>query len=262
MSRAYCSPSSTSASGAIFGARGNRCARSSALVVCSDSASGLDALPGQRLRHARVAHRREHQVLVADAALGAEQIDGFEHVLEIVRRLAHALKTTFTARMRRASTTWARISMLVTCRIRPLLPVMQKRQPTAQPTWVETQAHRAAAARSSTICPSANSTSRREPSLPACSDRTRARPSACRQGTRASRRAARRCAAPAAGSAGSRRVLLVQRLALQPDAHEPGRDARAGHQGGRRWSKSAWRMGKEAGDARCWSPGLCSRANY
>ena len=54
------------------------------------TAPAFDALPGQRLEHARVAHRREHQVLVADAALGAEQIDGFEHVLEIVRRLAHA----------------------------------------------------------------------------------------------------------------------------------------------------------------------------
>ena len=106
------------------------------------------------------------------------------------------MKTTFfTARMRRASTTWARISMLVTCRIRPLLPVMQKRQPTAQPTWVETQSPSRGSSTLSTICPSANSTSRREPSLPACSDRTRARSSssAVRAGTALRSASGRKC---------------------------------------------------------------------
>lgn len=101
------------------------------------------------------------------------------------------MKTTFlTARWRRASTTCARISMLATWRIRPLLPVMQKRQPTAQPTWVETQSPSRGSSTLSTICPSARSTNRREPSWPACSERTRARPSssAARAG-RASRSA-------------------------------------------------------------------------
>ncbi len=58
-------------------------------------------------------------------------------------------------------------------------------QPTAQPTWVETQSPSRGSSTLSTICPSASSTSRREPSLPACSDRTRARPSssAVRAGT-------------------------------------------------------------------------------
>jgi hypothetical protein len=50
----------------------------------------LDAALRQPLEHARVADRREHQVLVADAALRAEQLDGLEHVVEVVRRLAHA----------------------------------------------------------------------------------------------------------------------------------------------------------------------------
>ena len=164
--------------------------------------------------------------------------------------------------------------MLVTCRIRPLLPVMQKRQPTASRPASRRKAHRAAAAR---FPPSArrNSTSRREPSLPACSDRTRPDRSAVRGGhgvaqrqrqevlgvapprawssgwpcsqTRMSRPRctgrsdrpappsgrARRCAAPAAGSVGSRAAAcLVQRLALQPDAHEPAAMHGQGIEGG------------------------------
>ena len=138
------------------------------------------------------------------------------------------MKTTFfTARMRRASTTWASISMLVTCRIRPLLPVMQKRQPTAQPTCVETQSPSRGSSTLSTICPSANSTSRREPSLPACSDRTRARSSssAVRAGTALRSASGRKCWE-------SRRRVLVQRLALQPDAHEPAAMHGQGIEGG------------------------------
>ena len=51
------------------GARGSSCARSSALVVCSDSASaGLTGPRGSRSKTRAVADRREHQVLVADAA--------------------------------------------------------------------------------------------------------------------------------------------------------------------------------------------------
>ena len=168
------------------------------------------------------------------------------------------MKTTFfTARMRRASTTWARISMLVTCRIRPLLPVMQKRQPTAQPTWVETQSPSRGSSTLSTICPSANSTSRREPSLPACSDRTRARPSssAVRAGTALRSASGRKC------WESRRRVPWSSGWPCsQTRMSRPRCTGRASREA-RRWSKSAWRMGKEAGDARCWSPGLCSRAN-
>ncbi len=50
----------------------------------------LDVLPRQALEHAQVADGGEHQVLVADAAVGAEQVDGLQHVVEVVRRLAHA----------------------------------------------------------------------------------------------------------------------------------------------------------------------------
>ena len=72
------------------GARGSSCARSSAWVVCSDSASAGFTRPGQPLEHAQVADGGKHQVLVADRARGAEQVDRFEHVIQVVRGLAHA----------------------------------------------------------------------------------------------------------------------------------------------------------------------------
>ena len=50
----------------------------------------LDAALRQALEDPAVADGREHQLLVADAAAGAEQVDRFEHGLEVVRRLAHA----------------------------------------------------------------------------------------------------------------------------------------------------------------------------
>ena len=70
---------------------GSSCARKSARVVCSDSASaGLTAPSRQALEHAAIADGGEHQALVADAARRAEQFDGVEHVVHVVRRLAHA----------------------------------------------------------------------------------------------------------------------------------------------------------------------------
>jgi hypothetical protein len=51
---------------------------------------GLHRSERQALERAQVAHRGEHQVLVADAARGAEQLDRVEHVVEVVRGLAHA----------------------------------------------------------------------------------------------------------------------------------------------------------------------------
>ena len=128
------------------------------------------------------------------------------------------MKTTFfTARMRRASTTWARISMLVTCRIRPLLPVMQKRQPTAQPTWVETQSP----SRGSSIA---------FHHLPVGQFDQQARAivagmlgSDAGQAVQLRRQGghgvAQRQRQEVLGVAPPR--ALVQRLALQPDAHEP-----------------------------------------
>ena len=50
----------------------------------------LDAFARQALEHATIADGGEHQVLVRDIRRSAEQIDRFEHVVDIVRRLAHA----------------------------------------------------------------------------------------------------------------------------------------------------------------------------
>jgi len=50
----------------------------------------LDRPERQALEHARVAHGREHQVLVADGAGRAEEVDRLHHVVEVVRGLAHA----------------------------------------------------------------------------------------------------------------------------------------------------------------------------
>jgi hypothetical protein len=50
----------------------------------------LDLALRQALENAPVADGGKHQVLVADAAGGAEQVDGLEHIVHVVRRLAHA----------------------------------------------------------------------------------------------------------------------------------------------------------------------------
>jgi hypothetical protein len=50
----------------------------------------LHAAERQALEDARIADRREHEILVADAAGRAEQVDRVEHVVEVVRGLAHA----------------------------------------------------------------------------------------------------------------------------------------------------------------------------
>ncbi len=63
---------------------------------------GLDLLLRQALEHARIANGREHQILVPDAAIGAEQIDGFEYVVEVVCRLAHAHEHDFLHRAKAA----------------------------------------------------------------------------------------------------------------------------------------------------------------
>lgn len=58
----------------------------------------LDALPWQGIEDTRVAHGGKHQVLVADIALGTEQVNGLEHVFEVVRRLSHAHEDHFLHR--------------------------------------------------------------------------------------------------------------------------------------------------------------------
>jgi hypothetical protein len=72
-------------------ALGSSCARSSARVrVQRQRQRRLDLALRQALEDAAVADGGKHQVLVADAAGGAEQVDGLEHVVHVVRRLAHA----------------------------------------------------------------------------------------------------------------------------------------------------------------------------
>ena len=51
---------------------------------------GFHALSGQPLKDPCIAHGREHQTLVADAAERAKQVDRLEHVVKVVGRLAHA----------------------------------------------------------------------------------------------------------------------------------------------------------------------------
>jgi hypothetical protein len=51
---------------------------------------GLHALLRQALEHPRVTHGAEHQILVADVAAGAQQMDGFQHRIQVVRGLTHA----------------------------------------------------------------------------------------------------------------------------------------------------------------------------
>ena len=51
---------------------------------------GPDPLSGQPLEDPGIAHGREHQTLVADAAERAKQVDRLEHIVEVVGRLAHA----------------------------------------------------------------------------------------------------------------------------------------------------------------------------
>ena len=73
------------------GARGSSCARSSAPVECSDSASaGLTRPCGRRSNTRRSPTVEKTRFLCPIAALGAEQLDGLEHVVQVVRRLAHA----------------------------------------------------------------------------------------------------------------------------------------------------------------------------
>ncbi len=154
-------------------------ARRSARVVCSDSASaGFTRGVRQALEHARVAHRREHQVLVADAAFRAEQLDGLEHVVEVVRGLAHAHEHHLASPAARGAPA-------------PPAPRSRRCPPAAAarrgrscrtgsprrspPAWRRT-ARRAAAARS-TVWPPASSTSRRaEPSSAGCSSEPAQRP--------------------------------------------------------------------------------------
>ncbi len=51
---------------------------------------GLDAALGQTLEDTRIAHGGKHQILVTDIALRAQEVDGLQHVVQVVSRFAHA----------------------------------------------------------------------------------------------------------------------------------------------------------------------------
>ena len=57
--------------------------------------SGLDPAQRQALKDPGIPHRREDQVLVPDIALRAQQINRLQHIVQIVRRLAHAHENHF-----------------------------------------------------------------------------------------------------------------------------------------------------------------------
>ena len=63
----------------------------------------LHPFPRQPVEDPRVADRREDQVLVPDPALRAQQRDCFEHVVEVVGRLAHAHELDFLHRAQRSA---------------------------------------------------------------------------------------------------------------------------------------------------------------
>ena len=78
------------------GARGSRRARRSGLVVCSDSASAGLTRPRGRRSNTRGSPTVENtRFLCAIFAFDAQQLDGFQHVVEVVRRLAHAHEHDF-----------------------------------------------------------------------------------------------------------------------------------------------------------------------
>jgi hypothetical protein len=73
------------------GALGSSLARSAGSVVCSDRASaGLTRPCGSRSKTRRSPTVEKTRFLVADAPVGAQQLDRLEHVVEIVGRFAHA----------------------------------------------------------------------------------------------------------------------------------------------------------------------------
>jgi hypothetical protein len=145
--------------------------------------------------------------------------------------------TFFTGALLRASATWATISALPSWRSRPSRPVMQKVQPTAQPTWVDTHRPPRGSSTLSTAWPSASSSSSRVPSSPACSVRRRA--SACHSSASPGRALRSSSGKKSSGrlrpaSSGSARVQLRSTSAscagLAPTAR-------------RRWRRSAIFMG-------------------
>ncbi len=160
------------------GARGRSCARNSASVLCSDSArAGFTAQRGSRSKTRRSPTVENTRFLWPMSPSVPSSSIASSTLSRLCAGSPMPMNATFfTARRLRASATWATISALPSWRSRPSRPVMQKVQPTAQPTWVETQRPPRGSSTLSTAWPSASSSSSRTPSAPGCALRSRARP--------------------------------------------------------------------------------------
>ena len=162
------------------GARGSSFSRSTASVVCSDSASaGLMRWRGKASNTRGSPTVENTRFLCPMAPSEPSRSMASSTFSRLCAGSPMPMNTTFfTARMRRASTTCATISALPSWRIKPSRPVMQNTQPTAQPSCVDTHSPPRGSSTLSTVCPSASATSSRDaPSSPGCSDFSVARPS-------------------------------------------------------------------------------------
>ena len=145
------------------GARGSSVARRAGLVVCNDSASAGLTSPSGRRSNTRGSPTVENTRFLCPTL---PSVPSSSIASSTLSRLCAGspipMKTTLlTALIERASATCATISPLVTWRIRPLRPVMQNWQPTAQPTWLETHTPPRGSSTLSTVWPSPRPSSSR-----------------------------------------------------------------------------------------------------
>ena len=163
----------------MFGARGSNFRRSSALVVCSESASaGLTRSCSSRLNTRGSPTVENTRFLWPTLPTVPSSSMASSTLSRLCAGSPMPMNTTLrTGRRMRASATWAMISALPTCRSRPSRPVMQNWHPTAQPTCDETQRPSRGSSTLSTVWPSASATSSRsEPSAPGWTAWMRASP--------------------------------------------------------------------------------------
>ncbi len=122
-------------------ALGSNCARNAASVECRDKASAGLTLPRGRRSNTRRSPTVENTRFLWPIAPAVPSSSIASSTLSrLWAGSPMPMNTTFfTGRRARASTTWATISALPSWRSKPSRPVMQKVQPTAQPTWVDTQ---------------------------------------------------------------------------------------------------------------------------
>jgi hypothetical protein len=169
----------------------------------------LDAAERQALEDAAIAHRRQHQLLVADAAAGAEEVDRLEHGIEVVRRLAHAHEDHLGHRAQAARERDLGDDLgAAELALEAAQAGHAEHAATAQPTWLDTHRPPRGSSTASTERPSARPTRRRrEPSALAWSARSTAsaRSSASSAGSsvrsESGRKSSGRCRPFACGSA-------------------------------------------------------------